>query len=327
MKIHVYVSHEGVQESLLREWIARGHEIYLTEGVGRWKEEMAPIAEGVKREWPRNPDVIWVGSTQDVGYALLYKWKKLRPRIPIALTHLWVPSTVRFAKTVYKFAHQISVCEWGREYLLERHNMDSAVMYCPVDPDIFALKEEEPDPKRVFFVGNYFVSRDIMGWKYLEPIMAKVYERDPEVHFEFLGVNPEIDPANYPNVSKRALPQNEMPDVQARARCVAITTTFNLIPHSLLGAMALGRNVVAFDLPSLREVIEPGKSGYLIPRYDTDAFAEQILQLTSAPVDPEIGRRARENVLAKCDYRLVASQYESFFEAVCNGDSHSRIAD
>ena len=138
----------------------------------------------------------------------------------------------------------------------------------------------------------------------------------PEVHFEFLGVNPEIDPANYPNVSKRALPQNEMPDVQARARCVAITTTFNLIPHSLLGAMALGRNVVAFDLPSLREVIEPGKSGYLIPCYDTDAFADQILQLTRTAVDPEIGRRARENVLAKCDYRLVASQYESFFDAV-----------
>ena len=25
-------------------------------------------------------------------------------------------------------------------------------------------------------------------------------------------------------------------------------------------------------------------------------------------------RKARENVLAKCDYRLVASQYEAFFK-------------
>ena len=231
------------------------------------------------------------------------------------LTHWWVPSIKRFAGTVYKFAHQISVCEWGREYLIEHHNMDSAVMYCPVDPDIFTLREEVPDPKRVLCIGNHFVSRDIMGWEYLEPIIHKVYEQDPEVHFEFLGINPEIDPNNYPNVSKRTLLQNEMPDYQARARCVVITTTFNLIPHSLLGAMALGRNIVAFDLPSLREVIEHGKSGYLIPRYDTDAFAKQILQLTSTPVNPEIGRRARENVLTKCDYRLVASQYEEFFKA------------
>ena len=316
MKIQVYAAHEGVQESLFREWVAHGHEIYLTEGVGKWEEKHAAVPEGVKREWPSNPDVLWVGITQDVGHALLYKWKKFRPNIPIVLTHWWVPSTRRFAGTVYKFAHQISVCEWGREYLLKHHNMDSAVMYCPVDPDIFTLREEDPDPKRVLCIGHHFASREIMGWEYLEPIMHKVYEQDPEVHFEFLGINPEIDPNNYPNVSKRVLLQNEMPDYQAKARCVVISTTFNLIPHSLLGAMALGRNVIAFDLPSLREVIEHGKSGYLIPRYDIDAFAEQILQLTSTPVNPEIGRRARESALGKSDHRLVASQYEAFFEQI-----------
>lgn len=316
MKIQVYAAHEGVQESLFREWVARGHEVYLTEGFGKWEEKHAAVPKGVKREWPSNPDVLWVGRTQDVGSALLYKWKKLRPSIPIVLTHWWVPSIKRFAGTVYKFAHQVSVCEWGREYLLKHHNMDSAVMYCSVDPDIFTLREEDPDPKRVICVGNHFASRDIMGWEYLEPIMHKVYEQDPEVHFEFLGINPEINPNDYPNVSTRALLQNEMPDYQARARCVVITTTFNLIPHSLLGAMALGRNVVAFDLPSLREVIEHQKSGYLIPRYDTDAFAKQILQLTSTPVNPEIGCRARENALGKSDHRLVASQYEEFFEKI-----------
>ena len=73
MKIQVYACHEGVQESLLREWVARGHEVYLTEGVGKWDEKRAPVAQGVKREWPKNSDVLWVGSTQDVGHAFLYK--------------------------------------------------------------------------------------------------------------------------------------------------------------------------------------------------------------------------------------------------------------
>ncbi len=316
MKIQVYAAHEGVQENLFREWVARGHEVYLTEGFGKWKEKQAAVPEGVKREWANNPDVLWVGITQDVGNALLYKWKKFRPSIPIVLTHWWVPSIRRFAGTVYKFAHQVSVCEWGRQYLLKHHNMDSAVMYCSVDADIFTLRTEDPDPKRVLCVGNHFASRDIMGWEYLEPIIHKVHEQDPEVHFEFLGINPEIDPNNYLNVSKRAVLQNEMPDYQARARCVVITTTFNLIPHSLLGAMALGRNIVAFDLPSLHEVIEHGKSGYLIPRYNIDAFAKQILELTSTPVNPEIGRKARENALGKSDHRLVASQYEEYFEKI-----------
>ena len=314
MKIQVYACHEGVQESLLREWVARGHDIYLTEGVSSWNQDRAKIAEGVKREWPSKPDLIWVGSPQDVGQALRYKLKKFRPSIPIVLTHWWVPSTRRFAGAVYRFAHQVSVCEFGRKYLLEHWSLDSEVMYCPVDGDIFQLREGAPDPKRVIAVGNHFPSRPIMGWDYLVEIMAKVHEGDPEVHFEFLGENPEIDPADFPNVSTRALPQNEMPNVQARARCIAITTTFNLIPHSLLGAMALGGNLVAFDLESLHEVIEDGKSGYLIPCYDTDAFAERILELTRTEVDPEIGARARQNVLEKCDHRLVAGQYEAFFE-------------
>ena len=316
MKIQVYACHEGVQESLLREWVARGHEIYLTEGVTQWDEERAPVADGVIREWPKDPDIIWVGSPQDVGQALKYKWKKFKPGIPIVLTHWWVPSTKRFAGTVYKFAHQVSVCEFGRKYLMEHWNVDSDVMYCPVDGDIFTLREEDPDPKRVLVVGNHFPSRPIMGWEYLVPIMDKVYQQDPEVHFEFLGVNPEINPDDFPNVSPRSVPQNEMPDYQARARCVVITTTFNLIPHSLLGAMALGRNIVAFDLESLHEVIEHKKSGFLIPCYNTDLFAERILNLTSTPVDPEIGRRGRENAMAKTDYRLVASQYEEVFEKV-----------
>ena len=127
------------------------------------KKIHAALPEGVKRGYSNNPDVLWVGITQDVRNALLYKWKKLRPNIPIVLTHWWVPSTRRFARTVYKFAHQVSVCEWGREYLLKHHNMDSAVMYCPVDPDIFTLREEAPDPKRVLCIGHHFVSRDING--------------------------------------------------------------------------------------------------------------------------------------------------------------------
>jgi glycosyltransferase involved in cell wall biosynthesis len=153
-----------------------------------------------------------------------------------------------------------------------------------------------------------------MGWENLVEIMAKVHEGDPEVSFEILGENPEINPDDFPNVSTLSLKQNDMPAHQARARCAAFTTSPNLIPHSLLGAMALGKTVVAFDLEGLHEVIQDGESGYLIPGNDTGAFAERILKLTSSPVNPEIGTRARQNVIEKCDFRLVAGQYEALFE-------------
>ena len=314
MKILVFACHEGVQESLLREWVARGHEVYLTDGVVSWNVERAEIADGVRQGRPSRPDVISVGSAQDAVHALWFKLRKLHSGIPIVLTHWWFPSTKVLAGPLYKRSIQVSVCEFGRKYLLEHWGLDSEVMYCPVDGEIFQLQEVEPDPKRVVVVGNRFPSRPIMGWEKLVETMAKVHAEDPEVHFEILGDNPEINIGDFPNVSTLSLKQNDMPPYQARARCAVFTTTFNLIPHSLLGALALGKTVVAFDLESLHEVIENGKSGYLVPCYDTDAFAERILELTSTPVDFEIGRRARQNVLEKCDYRLVAGQYEALFQ-------------
>jgi len=313
MKLLVYACHEGVQESLLREWVDRGHDVYLAEVTTTWNLDRAALPGAVHRELPLRPDVISVGSTQDIGKALWFKLRTLHPGIPIVMTHWWLPSVKRLAGPLYKRSVQVSVCGYGRKYLIEHWGMDSEVMYCPVDGGIFAFQETDPEPKRVVVVGNHFPSRSIMGWEKLVEIMAKVYKKDAEVHFEILGENPEINPDDFPNVSTRALKQNEMPPHQARARCAVFTTTFNLIPHSLLGAMAIGKNVVAFDLESLHEVIEDGKSGYLIPCYDTDAFAERILELTRTLADPEIGKRARQNVLEKCDHRLVAGQYETLF--------------
>ena len=85
----------------------------------------------------------------------------------------------------------------------------------------------------------------------------------------------------------------------------------------MLGAMAIGKTVVAFDLDPHREVVQDGCNGYLIPCYDTDAFAERIMGLCRTSVDPEIGRKARKTVLEKCDHRRVADGFESLFSRVC----------
>ena len=119
---------------------------------------------------------------------------------------------------------------------------------------------------------------------------------------------------DFPNVSTVALKQNDMPAVQANACCAVFTTTFNLIPHSLLGAMACGKSVIGFDLESLHEVIEDGESGYLVPCYDTDAYANRILELTRNGPSQQVGAQARENALARCDHKMVAGQYISLFE-------------
>jgi glycosyltransferase involved in cell wall biosynthesis len=76
--------------------------------------------------------------------------------------------------------------------------------------------------------------------------------------------------------------------------------------------MSCGKNIIAFDLPSLHEVIIDGESGHLIPQFDVEAFARKIVEITNDP-PKEIGKKARAIVLEKCERIKVAKMYEKLF--------------
>ena len=86
MKILEFVCHEGVQEMMLRQWLERGHEVYLTEAGKTWNNTYFEVPEGVIRERPSNPDLISVGSTPDLAKAVIHKIKHFHPGIPIVLS-------------------------------------------------------------------------------------------------------------------------------------------------------------------------------------------------------------------------------------------------
>ena len=191
--------------------------------------------------------------------------------------------------------------------------MDSELIYCPIDADVFRPHNTEADPKLFLAIGNGFVSRPDMGWQNLVDIMAKVYEKDPEIHFQILGINPEIKPGDFPNVSTLSLKPGELPAHEAGARAIIFPTIRTLIPQSLIGAMAIGKTVVSFELDTVVDLLKEGRNGHLISCYDTDAFADRILELSRQPEDKALVSNARKDALGKCDHRVVADQLESVF--------------
>jgi glycosyltransferase involved in cell wall biosynthesis len=314
MKIFIFACHEGVQESLLREFVKRGEVIYLTEQTHLWNFSQADLPSGVIRGLPDRPDVIAVGSIQDLLVAIKLKLQKRWFKVPVVITHWWFPTKKYHLYHLYRLAWNVSVCEYGKRYLKDLSGIDSDVIYCPVDTEIFRPLDVERDPHLIVIVGNRFASRPVMGWDHLQQILHRMHQQAPEIRFLLIGNNPEIETDHFPNLSKIFLKQNEMPSYLCQAQCAAFTTTFNLIPHSLLGTMAVGLPVVAFDLESLHEVIEDGKSGFLIPRYDIEAFARRLIDLVHFPPSSSFGTQARQNVIAKCDYQTVSTQYEDLFE-------------
>lgn len=76
-----------------------------------------------------------------------------------------------------------------------------------------------------------------------------------------------------------------------------------------LEAMSNYTAVVASDIPGPNEVMEPGKSGFLVPKQNPDALAEAICQLLADPEKAKaMGRRGRELVETKYSWKTIAKQ-------------------
>ena len=68
-------------------------------------------------------------------------------------------------------------------------------------------------------------------------------------------------------------------------------------PVALLEAMACGKACVATNVPGSRDVIEDGRSGFLVPPEDSVAMAEALHRLISSPdLRSQIGQAARKRV-------------------------------
>jgi glycosyltransferase involved in cell wall biosynthesis len=76
----------------------------------------------------------------------------------------------------------------------------------------------------------------------------------------------------------------------------------DVIPNVLVEAMSMGMAVVASALPGIKELIEDGVHGRLVPPGDAKALATAIEQLLDDPVArSEFGRRGRQRVLESFD--------------------------
>jgi glycosyltransferase involved in cell wall biosynthesis len=99
--------------------------------------------------------------------------------------------------------------------------------------------------------------------------------------------------------------RDDVPDILAAADLFAFPSLYEGFPGAVIEAMALGLPVVASKLPTLREVVEEGGSGVLVPARDPKRLAEAMGRvLDDAQNSRRLGDRGRELFLT----RLTAEQ-------------------
>ncbi len=101
----------------------------------------------------------------------------------------------------------------------------------------------------------------------------------------------------------------------ARADAIILPSYREGIPLSLIEGAAMGKPLIATDVPGCREVVRHGETGYLVPPRDAGALAEAIAALASdLPRAEAMGRAARTDVEQRFSASVVTESVITEYE-------------
>lgn len=86
-------------------------------------------------------------------------------------------------------------------------------------------------------------------------------------------------------------------------------------PNAVLDGMAAAKPIVATDAGGTRELVDDGRTGYLVPVGDVEQLANRMIVLCQSPVTRRImGEKARSIVEQIFTVEIMARRFESLYE-------------
>jgi glycosyltransferase involved in cell wall biosynthesis len=96
------------------------------------------------------------------------------------------------------------------------------------------------------------------------------------------------------------------------------------LPIAVLEAMAAGLPVVATAVNGTPEAVQDGRTGYLVPPYDSDGLAEAMARLADNPHAADFGRAGRAVVEQRFRMEQMIDNVARLYAAVLSGEEPAR---
>jgi glycosyltransferase involved in cell wall biosynthesis len=143
----------------------------------------------------------------------------------------------------------------------------------------------------------------------------------PEARFRLLGF---LDPDNRTAIARAELDfwvaeglidylghADDVRPAIADADCIVLPSYREGLPRTLLEAAAMGKPLIATDVPGCRQVVRHGVNGLLCRVRDSESLAAAMLEMLRAPPERRArwGKAARAIVEAEYDERIVVERY------------------
>lgn len=181
---------------------------------------------------------------------------------------------------------------------------------------------EEKSGSPVFFL---MVGRVLYDKGYREYVQAAkiVKQQYPEIRFQLLGMLDETYPAHVDEAElKRDVEDgaieyleatNDVMQYLGRSGVVVVLPShFEGLSRSLMEACAVGRPIIATDIPGCRETVDEGKNGFLVKVKDALSLSEGMLRYLklSDAEKQAFSRHSRKKAEETFDVRKVIAEYE-----------------
>jgi len=257
----------------------------------------------------------------------------------------WADRIVLVAPSQRETARRAGLCDEGRLVVVE-----NGIPLPAQDPQVARQRYRDElriveDMPAVAFVGRVTPQKDVQTFL---SAAAELFRALPEVQVFLIGatdnqrylrsLRPRIaeeawgavaraEPPSAPLFWSPSLPvrilghRPDAAELVAAFDAVVLSSRYEGLPYSLLEAMAWRVPVVASAVTGNRDVIENGRSGFLVPVGEVDGFVRSTLRLlTDKALRRRFGRAARERVATSFTrerfVRGISELYDSVLRSV-----------
>ncbi len=111
--------------------------------------------------------------------------------------------------------------------------------------------------------------------------------------------------------------RRDIPELLSACDTLMLSSDDEGLPMVVLEAMAASRPVVTTEVGSVREQVESGKTGLIVPRRDPAALADALARVLTQPDRGRaMGQRARERVTRVFPLDLCVERTEAYFQSL-----------
>jgi glycosyltransferase involved in cell wall biosynthesis len=287
-----------------------------------------------------NPDVVFHYTIKPNIYGSVAAWLARVPSLAVTtgLGYVFIQKSraAQVAKLLYRFAFRFPREVWFlnrddetafREGNLLAHPERARLLHGEgVDLEDFAFA---PLPERNEFsfvlIGRLLWDKGV--GEYVEAA-RQLRARYPQARFKLLGPVGVDNPSAITREEVAAWEREgvieylgETADVRpyiSDADCVVLPSYREGVPRTLMEASAMGRPIVATDVPGCREVVADGENGLLCQAREAASLAAALSKMLdmSVPERAAMATRGRKKIEKEFDERVVVQRYRDLIQGI-----------